>query len=273
MKLVTMGNALLYLGIATFMVVLLAAAEVAFRIGRRHEPRTPEPVRSQVVTIQAAMLGLLALLLAFTLSMAERRFSARRALIVDEANAIGTTYLRAEFLPEPARSESREMLRRYVDQRVAFYGAQSDEVQTLETTSAAQLLQAALWARATDTARANPESETTKLYVASLNEMIDLEGKRFAALFATLPSTIVVLLVVVAVVAMASTGYSSGLTGRRGALALRVVPALVGLACAVVLDLDHPRLGLIRAPDVAMERVQNSVAKDASVEIDADPVM
>jgi len=107
--------------IVTIVIALfLSAIEIGFRLGRRGKAKGNEPTRSQVNVLQAASLGLLALLLGFTFSMALTRFDTRKQLVLDEANAIGTTFLRAQLLPDPARKEVSDLLRRYVDVGLSF---------------------------------------------------------------------------------------------------------------------------------------------------------
>src|SRR5262245_23780758 len=98
---------------ALFLVLLLAGA-AGFRYGRRRSPQTDERTRSYEVTLQGAILGLLGLLLGFTFAMAVSRFDSRKRLVVDEANALGTAFLRARLLPEPERTEVATLLRRYL---------------------------------------------------------------------------------------------------------------------------------------------------------------
>ena len=112
------------------MVFFLLGDELGFRLGRRKRPTVDEDARSQIITIQGAMLGLLALLLGFTFSMAMSRFEVRKQQVLEESNAIGTTYLRAQLMPEPPRKEVSNLLRRYVEVRLNFYRAGMDGPKT-----------------------------------------------------------------------------------------------------------------------------------------------
>src|SRR5262245_39544455 len=129
--------------IVLVVLALTVATEVSFRIGRRSRERYDEHMRGNLVTLQAATLGLLALMLGFTMSMAEERFMLRRLIKMDEAAAVSTAHNRALLLPEPERSESRELFRSYVAARQAYYRATQSRVPT-ETASAWQL-QRQLW--------------------------------------------------------------------------------------------------------------------------------
>ena len=101
-----------------FAIVASIAYELGYRLGRWWQARTPEEVEGPTSMIVGSLLGLMAFLLAISMGMASDRFDARRGLVLTEANAIGTTYLRAGYLPDPASSTSRELLRQYVPQRI-----------------------------------------------------------------------------------------------------------------------------------------------------------
>lgn len=248
------------------IVTFLVTTEVTFRIGRAASRRYTEDQQHQVSTVQAATLGLLALVLGFTMAMAESRFNWRRQVLVAEANAIGTTYLRADFLPQPERSQSRELLRDYVDSRRAYYKASSHEARRASARS--QAISAQVWIHATSVARAHPDWDVLGTYIESLNEMIDLEATRDLAIGARLPGPIDGLLALVAFSAIGITGFATGLTRCRVVLPLYGIPILIALACSVVIDLDRTRFGLISTGDRPMERLERSIV-DEQAAIDA----
>lgn len=241
------------------VLTLLATTEIGYRLGRRRARHADDAWRSQVTGVQASTLGLLALLLGFSLSMAESRFTDRRKLIVEEANAIGTTYLRAGFLPEPERSEVKALLRRYVRVRRAYFDSRSlREVDAREAEAAE--LQRAIWARSERVVNVHPDWDLLGAYIESLNDTIDLDATRRAALEAHVPETMVLLILVVAFVACGATGLACGLgIARREMLSLVIVPLLVAVSCAVLIDLDRPRFGTIRLSDSAMDRLEESL--------------
>jgi hypothetical protein len=248
------------LQIAVIFVILLGATELMFRVGRRLRTRYDERTREQTVTVQTATLGLLALMLAFTMSMAESRFDARRRIKVAEAAAVGTTYLRAELLPEPQRSESRALLRSYVAERRAFYRAIEDDVR--RSTAHARALQAQLWTLASGAATAHPEWDVLTTYLESLNAVFDLEAARSVAVEARLPAEIHLVLVLMAGAAVAITAFLAGVAGARNVFALYMIPLLIAITCAVIFDLDRARFGFIKASDIPMERVEQGMAAD-----------
>jgi hypothetical protein len=249
---------------------LLAIAEVMFRVGRSLRRRADEHVRSQTTAAQASSLGMLALILGFTLSMADARFDARRTMLLREATAAGTTYLRTDYLPEPARSESRALLRDYVKVRRAY--ARASAAEAVVEVSRARAIQVQLWARAAITARAHLDSALVGHYVEALNEMIDLEETRDVVVLARLPPTVMMLLFLVALVAVGISGYAAGLGGRRAAVTLVVMPTLIALACAIVADLERARAGYIATGDLPMQRLEESMSGQNRTEAASDSV-
>jgi hypothetical protein len=211
-------------------------------------------IRSVLV---AAILGLLAFILAFTFSMAATRYDARRQVVLEEANAVGTTYLRARLLPEPQRTEVARLLREYIDVRVR--GVQEGKV--AEAIARSEELQEALWSeavRAADNKLANPIM--TGIFVQSLNEMIDLHAKRVTVGTRNrVPFVIWIVLFAFIFLGLTAVGYQSGLSGTRRSPAM---PGIV-LAFAVVLyliaDLDRGSEGFISVSQQALLDLQRSM--------------
>jgi hypothetical protein len=228
----------------SIICALVLVAELAFARGKAQRP--DESASSQMSAMQGAMLGLLGLLLGFTASMAEGRFSDRRALILAESNAIGTTLLRAEIFASPERELVRGALKKYTDARLAFYS---------DATVNPQPLQAEIWQHATGLIQRNEKAGI--FFAAAVNEMIDLEGARLAALDTHVPVSLLVLLVLVAIVAVGTTAYAWA--PKRSLLGVSILPVLVGIAISVVIDLDSPRTGLIRAGQAPLERLRQSM--------------
>lgn len=253
-----MSLAFLALGILASFILF---AELGYRVGTRSTYRENEHARSQVTTVQASVLGLLALLLGFTMSMAESRFSARREVMFMEAGAIQKTYLWADTLPEPFRAQSRELLRRYVVERHTFYEASA--VDAPSSTARAELIQGELMVIASRLAHEHPDWDLTAGYLDTLTEMIRLEAARELSLAARVPRTIHMLLLLVAVIAIGVSGLASGLVRARSVVTLYVVPVLLAFACLVVADLDISRAGFIKTGDRPMTRLEHTILLDA----------
>jgi hypothetical protein len=247
------------------LVLLLLAVEAGVRAGARTRARArrKEGETADFGPIQGAVLGLLGLLLAFTYSLAASRQDARRELVVQEANAIGTAYLRAGLLPEPRRGELRAILRQYVDSRIVPDEVVRDPVKMAEAVRRSEQILQTLWPAGSRNIEGQPPTVLDSLMFQALNEVIDLHTERLAAYEYRIPQIILWLLFVVATMAMAMTGFSSGLSGRRSLFFTSTLAVLVAAVIMVILDLDHPRRGLIRVSQRSMIQLRDSLQADA----------
>jgi hypothetical protein len=236
---------------------LVASLEICFRLGQRARKRhTEQP--DQLATIQGAMLGLLALLLGFSFALAAGRFSTRAELIVAEANAIGTAWLRCDLLPDEQRNELHGLLRRYIDQRVAFYEAKS-EAEEEGVARESEALQTGMWAVVLSAARSSPVLANQLL--PPFNEMFDLYGTRLAAARRHLPSMLMILLVVCSAVSTAAVGYGCGVAGKRNVVLTTALSFLIAAALWAIVDMDHPTRGMIQVDQRPMLDLQKSLGK------------
>ena len=200
-----------------FALVSLLCYEVGFRFGRWWQDREPGEQEGPTGLLVGSILALLAFLLAVTMGMASDRFDTRRGIVLDEANSIGTTYLRAGYLPEPASSEIRELLREYVPLRIVVTDVKA--VQLAADIQRSQEILTELWAISEQVAKTTDQGDLVSLYLDSLNETIDLNETRITAgLYARVPETVLLLLVAGSALSLAMVGYSAGLTKRRGFL-------------------------------------------------------
>ena len=240
------------------LTVLLAVVSVEFgyRVGRYRAQRSQQETESSVGAMVAATLGLLAFMLAFTFGMAGSRFEARRQVLLSEANAIGTTYLRAAMLPEPMRTEARNLLRQYVDVRLE--AVQPGKLQ--QSVSRSEELHELLWSQAIAAAEKD-RSPITGLFIQSLNEVIDLHSERvMAALRSRVPAAIWIVLYFLAILSMAATGYHEGLTSKKRSVA--VVSLILGFSAVLFLiaDLDRPGQGALRVSQQSMIDLRKSMS-------------
>lgn len=240
------------------LVLLLCAAEVGYRFARRAAAGTHELI-PEVAAIQGATLGLLALLLGFSFSMAASRFEARKELIRDEANAIGTVYLRTSLLPEPQRTAVRALMKQYVETRFELQAVGYTPSALKAADANAGRFQAQLWTQTVTAAEQAPTSVMIGLFVASLNDMIDMHGKQVAAMRNRIPAPIFFLLFFVAVVAVGLTGYGSGPRHARSATLTLFVSLLVTAVIILVVDLHRPVRGLITVDMASMRDVRDSM--------------
>jgi len=222
-------------------VVLLGACEMGYRVARRRD----DVEKSDEGHVLSAMLALLGLLVGFTFSIAVTRHELRRSLVVEEANAIGTEYLRAQLVPEPFRTRLVEALRRYTDARLSLADAGEDRAAIARAESIAESLQKQMW---TTTVAAEPYVEPaalTSLVTSGMNTLIDAASSRHAALDARLPTVAFGSLLLYATVAAAMLGFVSGSGRHRSRAGANVLLMLLTLALGLILDLDRPRRGTI----------------------------
>ena len=242
------------------VAVALLSVEAGRWLGLRRREGGTEP-ESSIGASVGATLGLLAFVLAFTFGMAADRSNTRRGLVVEDANAIGTTYLRTFLLPDPPASEMREQLREYVESRL---GAAANPASLPTALARAEELQGLLWRQATTIGTQQPNPATTGLFIEALNNMIDLHGTRVAAVRSRIPGIIWFFVFLTTVVGMVSMGYQTGVNGSRRTI------AVVGLAIAfagvimLIADLDRPQDGFLRVNQQAMLDLQRSMQPDAS---------
>lgn len=239
-----------------FLIAALLAYDVGFRVGRWWQQRTPEEIEGPTGMIVGSILALMAFLLAVTMGMASDRFDARRALVLDEANSIGTTYLRAGYLPEPSRSEIRDLLRTYVPLRVNV----ADRSQLEANLERSSLILDDLWAAAEGLARTTPDSETLALFIESLNETIDLHETRITAIvYARVPDTVLLVLLAGATLTLGMVGFAAGLTRRRSLVSAIVLIIVLGAVITLVVDLDRPREGFLQVSQQPLIDLQEQI--------------
>ena len=194
----------------------------------------------------AAVFGLLGLLLALTFYGAAERMDHRRALIVDEANAIGTAYLRLDLLPSDLQPEIRESFRQYLDSRLEFYKSVKDSDRNLQIDQTSRLREQ-IWTKAVSASRASGSHEDAgKLLLPALNAMFDIATTRLAALHMHPPTIIFVMLFGFALISSVLAGGSLTPTNRINRINVLAFAAVMAIAVYVILDLEYPRLGLIR---------------------------
>jgi len=247
------------------LVSMFFAVEAGFRLGRANKNAATEASKTHVNATQASTLGILALLLAFTLSMSLQRFEARSDAVVNEANAIGTAYLRADLLPVSVREDVRHLLRDYVDLRVS--GSALSIVRDEERgalLARATHVQGRLWDLARKAAGMEPNPVTTGLFIQALNEMIDSYGRLNAAVSRQVPESVVWLLYGTFLITGAIVGFSYGVTRQRPSLPSVAMVALIVALIFVILDLDRPRRGLILVSHETLLELQASVHAGAA---------
>src|SRR5215471_6821638 len=258
-----------WLTAVVLIVAILAATELGFRQGHKSYGTEDADTKSWITTIVAAVLGVLGLLLAFTMNMAVTRFDIRRLLVVEEANAIGTSYWRAQLVPPPEGPELVNLLREYTQARIDFskaarvqFVADVDKEINAARERSGQL-QEEMWARAATFAQKDPRSVTAGLLLQTLNQTFDLEASRWAAFNAHVPPSVIWANCMIALLAALLVGYSLGLAGHRSIFHMVMLALCITVVMIVILDLDDPRHGFIRVGYQPLMDVQRQMGPPA----------
>lgn len=231
----------------TLFLSMLGFYETGYRIGRQRRSQNGEDTGKGSGALEAAVFGLLGLLLAFTFSGAASRFEDRRHLIAEEANAIGTAYLRLDLLAPVEKAELQPLFARYVDNRVTVYQGLADPQLTTKRLAESASLQNDIWSRAVNACRQpGAMAQAAMLLLPALNSMIDITTTRTVATQNHPPVVIFILLVMLSLVSALLAGYDSSASEKPSRLYTLIFAVTMSLTLYVILDLEYPRLGLIR---------------------------
>jgi hypothetical protein len=238
------------------MTLLLAGCIEAGRQTAAWSRIQEDPNRKdQMVALRDGLFVLAGLLFGFTLALAASRFAERRTLLIEEADAIGMTYLRAETLAQPNRDQAQELLRQYVDARLDLDNAGLDSSRAAEAAGRAKQIQERLWEGVVEITKTD-RSAVSAAYMNSLNEVIDLHEKRISAAENRIPVSVWLLIFFVSTIAT----FSRGLTlTRRFWLTVLLAPLTIAIVITLIADIDTPSSGLIRLDQRAMLRLKHEM--------------
>jgi hypothetical protein len=237
------------------VIIFFLAVEAGFMFSKPIQKRWPDKSEAGVGAMVGAALALLGFLLAFVTGIAIDNFNQRRHLVVYEANAIGTAYLRAGYLEESYRDESRNYLREYVDLRLQALNREY----TLTAIQRSEQIQDELWLIAENIAKEN-QTPTISLYLSSLNEVIDLHTERLnAELGFRVPPVMIIGLYVVALLTMGLIGVYDAYREKQNLLALVLVVLIVSVVFLVIIDMDRSNVGLFQVPQKALISLQEKL--------------
>jgi hypothetical protein len=217
-----------------------------------------DTLREPFGVVQGALLGLVALILAFGLTMAVGRYDSRRAAVVNDANAIGTTYLRAQTLREPIRTRSLDLLVRYTDTSIALSHAVPGSTAARAEVAEGGRLQRSLWRLAGEALAGSPRDSAPRLYVETLNEMIDLQTARVSALNNRVPTAVLLIEIVGAAVGLGLLALYLAILSR-GVVTVVLAAGFVSVLLLITFDLDRPTRGLVTVPDAPLVALRASM--------------
>jgi len=241
------------LWIGGLLLAFMSVASIAGYALRKRRERSgiPQESESQQGYVVSAVLGLLALLMGFTFSLAIDRFDTRRVLVLQDANAIGTAYLRAQLLPEPHRSRLTGLLLEFTETKIALAKAQPRDAGELLARDDRLLTD--IWAADAAAFDAIKNLDFSSAFISSMNAMIDLDASRRSARRAHVPTLVFAVLLIYLIVTAGVLGYV--LAGRGGRQIGAVLLGLLTLSLMLILDIDRPTIGGIREDQGPMERL------------------
>lgn len=231
------------------LVGMLVCLEVGRRLGAWR--RAVEGARTQgsAPAIDGAIFALFGLIVAFTFSGAQGRFDHRRDKIAEEANAIGTAWLRIDLLPMDAQAPIRQLFRQYLRSRIATYRNLSDLKVAKAEYDRSQDLENEIWARAVPSARSTGNAAVLALVVQSLNDMFDMATSRLHASRTHVPTPILLLLFALALASALVVGFETAEDQHQSWLRRSLFAVVIAVCIFIILDLEHPRIGIIRVDE------------------------
>jgi hypothetical protein len=232
------------------VVLALLFAEIGFRLGLWLQRRDPEGGKIPISgTVVGGMLGLMAFLLAFCIGIVINQHNGRKAMVVTEANAIGTAYLRAGFLDEEGRDLTRNLLREYVEVRLA---AADDESLLQSTIARSEEIHNELWSIVEERVHQGQESEIMALVIESINEVIDVHSLRLAAVDLRLPELLWLVLYGATMLSFLLVGVTNSADGKRDPLAILLFALAYVAVLMIIVDLDRAQQGMLTVSQTAL---------------------
>jgi len=242
-----------------FLLLMISAIETGFRLGRWAASSSGSRAAAQISVVEASLVGLLGLLLGFTMSMAISRFEARKQLVLEEANAIGNAYLRSQLLPSTERNTIAGLLTDYLKNRTEFGAADDDPVKLQAMREHGQRLQGEIWGQAVAYAEKAQNPVLASLLLQSLNRVIDVEAARWMEFYNHVPAEVLYLNVIVSLSTATLVGYAFGMEGIRHIFSLFLLGLAITVVLSVIVDLDRPRRGFVRVSQQPMIDLQRQL--------------
>lgn len=244
---------------AVFLLLMISGIETGFRLGRRAASSCGNRVAAQISVVEAALVGVLGLLLGFTMSMAISGFQARKQLVLDEANAIGTAYLRTDLLPSTEKQAIANLLVDYLNNRIEFGATDENPKKLRAMREQGQRLQNEFWRQAVAYAEKARNPVLASLLLQSLNGVIDVEGARWMAYYNHVPAEVLYLNAIVSLSTATLVGYAFGMERIRHVFSLCLLGLAITVVLGVIIDLDRPRRGFIRVSQQPMIDLQRQI--------------
>lgn len=233
--------------------LLILAVEIGYRIGRKAKVEMTQPMKTQISTIQTAILTIFTFLLGFTFAMALSRFDNRKQMVVKESNAIGTAVLRSKLLPENQRAKMIELFKQYINVEFSITSRANVPLkERKELNQEAKRLQKLMWDEAFAATENNPLSVPAGLFATSINQLIDIKTERDIAISNHVPEIVLLGLLLFAVLAIGILGYGNGLAATHARYPAIILCIVITISFILIIDLDRPNRGLTKVSQESM---------------------
>ena len=254
---------------ALWIVLILAAgmmlaAELGYLSGRWWHPRSEDAAKDHFGAVRNSLLGLLALLLAFSFGMSAQRYETRRQLVMEDATPLRALYLRSSLLPDPQRGQFKKQLRQYLDARAddRLIGRTLTVDEVAQAVARSETLHGQMWELTRGMAQLDPPVKGADEMLNLLIEASSVHSRRVQAYLSRVPDLIIWLLLGTAVTCLGAVGFSGGLNKHRGMLARILFSLIVCGTIFVVLEMDRPERGIMRADQSPMIRLKQVLDRD-----------
>lgn len=235
------------------LFLLIVSVEIGYWIGLKAKVEMTQSMKTQISTIQTAILTIFTFLLGFTFAMALSRFDNRKQMVVKESNAIGTAVLRSQLLPENQRIKMNELFKEYVN--VEFSITSRANISANEKkglNQEAKRLQSLLWTEAFNATENNPLSVPAGLFATSVNQLIDIKTERDIAISNHVPEIVLLGLLLFASLAIGILGYGNGLAATHARYPAVILCIVITISFILIIDLDRPNRGLTKVSQESM---------------------
>jgi hypothetical protein len=257
----TLDSVPIWIFFAGTVLVVMVFIEVGYRLGDVAHRKSADEKEAAISGVSGTVLGLTAFILAFSFSIVAERYQTRKSLVREDANAIRVAYVRADFLPEPDRAESKRLLQVYLDKRLAFAQVGNVKEDIGPLLAETDRIQRRLWRIAVVNAERDMNSDVAALYIESLNELSQVQASRLAiGVRARVPMGIWMTLYGLTILGMLSMGYQAGISGSKRSKASWIVAVAFGAVIALVASLDRP--GFISVTQQPLIDLQEFIATD-----------
>jgi hypothetical protein len=225
--------------------IMLLLLEMGRRIGKHRMKLDPDRFHEGFGTMEAAVFGLMGLMIAFTFSGAISRLDQRRMDIIEESNAIGTAYLRIDLLSVDVQPEVRQYFRDYLEARIEVYQKVPDTEAVASALKKAALLQQKIWKIAVEDCSKSENNAASMLFLPALNSMFDISASRVAIAYIHQPKSIFLILIILALACSLFAGFGMAVGKSRSWLHFIGFTAAFVISIYVIIDMEYPRLGII----------------------------